>query len=125
MASQYRSGRMAIAGDAAHLNSPKGGMGLNGGIHDVFCLAPLITRIVNGASLDLLDLYERKRRPIAEEEIIAQADANRARMNTTDQSARMKHLQNMQAIANDQQRSREFLLKSSMITGLRRAERLS
>ena len=125
VASHYRSGRMALAGDAAHLNSPKGGMGLNGGIHDVFCLAEIITRILDGASLDLLDQYERKRRPIAEEEIIAQADANRTRMNTTEQTERLKHLHNLQTIANDKDRCREFLLKSSMITGLRRAEKLS
>src|SRR3546814_17447223 len=31
---RYRNGRIVLAGDAAHLNSPSGGMGMNGGIHD-------------------------------------------------------------------------------------------
>ncbi|MFM8624668.1 MAG: FAD-dependent oxidoreductase [Betaproteobacteria bacterium] len=34
LASRWRAGRLFIAGDAAHLNNPKGGMGMNGGIHD-------------------------------------------------------------------------------------------
>ncbi len=38
LASAYRKGRVFLAGDAAHLNSPSGGMGMNGGIHDAFSL---------------------------------------------------------------------------------------
>jgi 3-(3-hydroxy-phenyl)propionate hydroxylase len=36
--SDYRVGRVLLAGDAAHVNSPSGGMGMNGGIHDAFNL---------------------------------------------------------------------------------------
>lgn len=125
VASLYRKGLMVLAGDAAHLNSPKGGMGLNGGIHDAFCLADVITQIKNGASVSLLDKYARQRQPIARDEIIAQADTNRKRMNTTDPTARSAHLQAMQCIAADQHKSREFLLKSSMISGLQRAAAIS
>ena len=121
VASAYRNARYLLAGDAAHLNSPKGGMGLNGGIHDAFTLSALLKDVCNGASDSLLDLHERKRRPIARDEIIAQADANRQRMNTTDPHERQQHLQNMQDITRDPSRMREFLLKSSMISGLRRA----
>ena len=39
VADSYRCGRMLLAGDAAHLNSPSGGMGMNGGIHDAFNLS--------------------------------------------------------------------------------------
>ncbi len=121
VASQYRAGRLLLAGDAAHLNSPKGGMGLNGGIHDAFCLAELLARVLAGSDDSILDRYQRQRRPIARDEIIAQADDNRKRMNTTDPKARSAHLQKMQAIAADRVLCREFLLKSSMISGLRRA----
>ena len=44
VASTYVKGRMLIAGDAAHVNNPLGGMGLNGGIHDAFNLAEKLTR---------------------------------------------------------------------------------
>ena len=125
VAQHYRNQRLFLAGDAAHLNSPKGGMGLNGGIHDAFLLADLLIAVHNGdTDPDSLDRYQRQRQPIARDEIVAQADNNRARMNTTDQQQRLAHLRSLQAIAADAEKSREFLLKSSMISGLRRAASL-
>lgn len=125
IADRYRVGRLLIAGDAAHLNSPKGGMGMNGGIHDAFCLARKLIDVLNGGGPALLDGYERERRPVALEDIIAQADSNRARMNETDPGARRESLRNLQAIAADPARARTFLLRSSMIEGLRKAEKLA
>lgn len=120
---RYRLGRMILAGDAAHLNSPKGGMGMNGGVHDAMSLADKLIEIAGGAEADpLLDRYERQRRPIAAEEILAQADANRRRMNARDPAQRAAHLAELQAITADPARARAFLLRSSMIEGLRRAE---
>ena len=53
MVPTYRRGRMMLAGDAAHLNTPAGGMGLNGGIHDAFELAAaLIDVLRHGAPED-------------------------------------------------------------------------
>jgi 3-(3-hydroxy-phenyl)propionate hydroxylase len=120
-----RSGRLLIAGDAAHLNSPKGGMGMNGGIHDAFCLARKLIEVLNRGDPAILDGYERARRPIALEDIIAQADSNRARMNETDAAARRESLANLQAIAADPARAHAFLLRSSMIEGLRKAEMIA
>ena len=124
VASTYRRGRVFLAGDAAHLNSPKGGMGMNGGVHDAWLLADLLISVANGAPETTLDAYERKRRPIARDDIVAQADQNRARMNATDPEARRAHLDDLKRIAADAGLAREFLLRSSMIAGLRRAERL-
>lgn len=118
----YRKGRIALAGDAAHLNSPSGGMGMNGGIHDAVELINALTDILNGASLDLLDRYTRRRRPIAEQEILSQADRNRARMQERDPARRREMLTELQAIAADPDKAREHLLRTSMIAGLRRAE---
>ncbi len=76
---------MFLAGDAAHLNSPSGGMGMNGGIHDAFDLCEKIIAIEQeGPIQENLDRYERQRRPIAEEEIIQQAHRNRSRMQERD-----------------------------------------
>jgi len=124
VASQYRNGRMVLAGDAAHLNSPKGGMGMNGGIHDAWALADLLAQVANGAPDIVLDAYERKRRPIAKDDIVGQADKNRARMNATDPAARLAHLSELQRIAGDPDLARDFLRRSSMIEGLKRAEAL-
>jgi 3-(3-hydroxy-phenyl)propionate hydroxylase len=118
----YRRGRMLLAGDAAHLNSPSGGMGMNGGIHDAFELAAHLVPVWKGeAQAGLLDRYTRRRRPIAEREIIAQADRNRARMRERDPARRAALLAELQATAGDPVRAREHLLRSSMITGLRAA----
>ncbi len=124
VASTYRNGRMFLAGDAAHLNSPKGGMGMNGGVHDAWLLADLLIDVSNGAPASVLDSYERKRRPIAKDDIVGQADKNRARMNNTDPQARRAHLDELKCIAADPEQARKFLLRSSMIEGWRRAEAL-
>jgi 2-polyprenyl-6-methoxyphenol hydroxylase-like FAD-dependent oxidoreductase len=122
----YHKGRVALAGDAAHLNSPSGGMGLNGGIHDAFELAAALTDMLKrGASAERLDLYDRKRRPIARDQIIAQADANRARMREKSPDARRQTLANLQAITSDRDRLHAYLLRSSMIEGLRQAARIA
>ncbi|MEX0280796.1 MAG: FAD-dependent oxidoreductase [Arenibacterium sp.] len=125
VATTYRKGRMFLAGDAAHLNSPKGGMGMNGGIHDAWRLSDLLIRVAGGENADILEGYERSRRPIARDDIVAQADANRSRMNTTDPEKRRIYLQELRDIADDPVRARQFLLRSSMIEGLKRAEALA
>ncbi|WP_376087245.1 FAD-dependent oxidoreductase [Roseomonas sp. CCTCC AB2023176] len=118
----YRRGRLILAGDAAHLNSPSGGMGMNGGIHDAFELAPTLTAVLRGETDDtILDRYTRRRRPVAEREIIAQADRNRARMREKDPDRRRTLLAEMQVLCDDRGRLREHLLRTSMITGLRQA----
>jgi len=125
IADTYRNGRLFLAGDAAHLNSPKGGMGMNGGIHDAFSLSDKIIAVLKGADPALLERYEPERRPVALDDILGQADANRARMNETDADVRRQSLRNLQAIAADLERCRAFLLRSSMIDGLRKAARLA
>ncbi len=118
----YRRGRVVLAGDAAHLNSPSGGMGMNGGIHDAFNLTEKLAAVLQGrAGDDLIDLYARQRRPVALEEILKQADRNRARMQERDPERRRQALGELQAIAGDPARARAYLLRSSMIDGLRQA----
>lgn len=121
----YRSGRVLLAGDAAHLNSPSGGMGMNGGIHDAFELVNTLEEVLNGAALDHLDRYTRRRRPIAEQEILSQADRNRARMQERDPDKRRESLQALQRTVADQNAARQHLLRSSMIAGLRKAAEIT
>ena len=121
MAASYGAGRVWLAGDAAHLNSPAGGMGMNGGVHDALNLAAKLVRVVNGESADLLRLYERQRRPIALYQILKQADANRSRMRERDPTLRLAALRKLQAIAQDPAALRAHLLRTSMIEGLRQA----
>jgi len=120
----YRHGRILFAGDAAHLNSPSGGMGMNCGIHDAMNLAEKLSCVLDGTPDSLLDQYDRQRRPIARDEILGQADANRRRMQQRDPAWRRAELGRLQAISNQPAEAREFLLRSAMITGLRRAAQI-
>ncbi|NVE95001.1 FAD-dependent oxidoreductase [Altererythrobacter lutimaris] len=118
----YRKGRIALAGDAAHLNSPSGGMGMNGGIHDAFALADTLAEILRGADETLLDRYSQRRKAVAEEQILKQAHRNRTRMQERDDAKRREELTRLQAIADNPEKAREHLLATSMIAGLRQAE---
>ena len=62
VAGNFRSGRMVLAGDSAHVNNPIGGMGMNGGLHDAINLADKLAALHRGeASESVLDAYERQR----------------------------------------------------------------
>ena len=64
-AARFRIGRVLLAGDAAHLNSPAGGQGMNSGIQDAHNLAWKLARAVTDpeANIDtLLDSYAEERR---------------------------------------------------------------
>ncbi|MGW6936386.1 rifampin monooxygenase [Lentzea sp. NPDC054927] len=67
-AERYRSGRVFLAGDAAHIHPPTGGQGLNLGVQDAFNLGWKLAAAVHGwAPESLLDTYEAERHPVAEE----------------------------------------------------------
>lgn len=121
IAAHYGQGKVWLAGDAAHVNSPAGGMGLNGGIHDALNLADKLVRVLQGESESLLTMYERQRRPVALDQILKQADANRARMRERDPVARIAALRKLQATAADPVALKAHLLRTSMIDGLRQA----
>lgn len=72
LAEKYRSGRVFIAGDAAHLVIPTGGLGMNSGVGDAVDLGWKLAGVVNGwGGPQLLDAYEQERRPVAQKNIQA------------------------------------------------------
>ena len=118
VANRYREGRAFLAGDAAHLNNPLGGMGMNGGIHDAFTLADKLVRARRGEmSAADLDIYELQRRPIALEYV-----NNKRNLETSDPEEQRSWRAQMTRIAADPVLSREYLLKVSMIASLRNQE---
>lgn len=68
VASSFRSGRVFLAGDAAHIHSPAGGQGMNTGIHDAVNLTWKISQVIRGISKDsLLDTYQTERMSFAKQ----------------------------------------------------------
>jgi hypothetical protein len=67
MVDRYRAGRVFLAGDAAHVHAPAGGLGMNTGIQDAYNLGWKIAHVLDGAPEALLDTYEEERLPIAAE----------------------------------------------------------
>ncbi|MBD9665520.1 FAD-dependent oxidoreductase [Variovorax sp. VRV01] len=67
VARRFQQGRVFIAGDAAHLFTPTGGLGYNTAVEDAVNLGWKLASVIRGqAPLALLDSYEAERRPLAE-----------------------------------------------------------
>jgi len=122
VAETFRKGRILLAGDAAHVNNPIGGMGLNGGLQDAANLADKLAQVMlEGAPDELLDLYSRQRRTVAVEFVQEQSIANKKRLEARDPEARRRNLGELREIAADPVRARQFLLRTSMLASQKRA----
>jgi 3-(3-hydroxy-phenyl)propionate hydroxylase len=122
VASEWRRGRVLLAGDAAHLNNPLGGFGLNSGIHDAVSLAEKLAKVWHGAAADsLLDLYVRQRRGATVEHVQAMSIRNKRLLEERDPQVHRSRMAELVEIANDPERARAHMLESSMIAGLRKS----
>jgi len=108
VAKQFRKGRAFLCGDAAHVNNPIGGLGLNSGIHEAWHLAKLI----DGGDLDE---YERVRRPLNIEYVQEQTIANKKRLEEREPAAREKRFDELRAMADDPARHKRFLMRASLL----------
>jgi 3-(3-hydroxy-phenyl)propionate hydroxylase len=122
VAETYTVGRVFLAGDAAHINNPLGGMGMNGGIHDAFNLAEKLARVWRGEDIGIMARYSRQRRKVALDVVQQQALRNRQILNQRDPAVRKAHHDDLRAIVADSEKHRAHLLRSSMIQSLRDLE---
>ncbi len=121
VAKSFRAGRAFLAGDAAHVNNPLGGMGMNGGIHDAMNLTTRLAEVWAGAAPAAeLDRYERQRRAITLEYIEKQTIENKRNL----ECANPDFAAMLRRTAADPQRKRDYLLRLAMIASLRRATQL-
>jgi len=125
VAKTFQQGRAFLMGDAAHINNPLGGMGMNGGIQDAFNLADKLRAIWAGADDRLLDRYDRQRRTVAVEAVQQQTHRNQQIISERDPTTRQKALEAMRKTAADKTSAREYMLRSSMIASMRRAAQIA
>jgi len=117
---RFCHGRTLFIGDAAHLNSPAGGMGMNSGIHDARSLADHLVPVINGDDPLLLERYDRRRRTIAQEEVQRLSARNYARHRETEASKRVLIWNELQEIVSDPVKHRDYLLDAAMIRSRQR-----
>ena len=123
VAASFRRGRAFLAGDSAHVNNPLGGLGLNFGIHDGVELSSLLGRVIRReVSPDILDLYDRLRRPLNVEYVQQQTIANKKRLEEKDPAMRAKSNASLRAIAADPAAHRAYLLRASLIDSVRKRQ---
>jgi 3-(3-hydroxy-phenyl)propionate hydroxylase len=108
VAKHFRKGRVFLCGDAAHVNNPIGGLGLNSGIHEAWHLAKLL----EGGDLDE---YERVRRPLNIEYVQEQTIANKKRLEEREPAAREKRFEELRRMADDPARHKAFLMRASLL----------
>jgi len=121
VAASFRKGRVFLAGDAAHVNNPLGGLGLNFGIHDAVELSDLMGRVIRGeAREDIFNEYDLHRRPLNIEFVQQQTVANKKRMEEKDPAAREKDFDQLRRTASDPAAHRAYVLKASLIESVKK-----
>ncbi|MXZ52827.1 MAG: hypothetical protein F4Z34_06540 [Acidimicrobiaceae bacterium] len=122
VAETFRAGRVLLAGDAAHVNSPIGAMGMNSGIHDAVNLAAKLSSVLRDeAGGEVLDRYVRQRRHVAVAHVQAITIRNKKLMAEADPDTRRRNRDELRRAADDPVLAREFLLRASLISSVREA----
>jgi len=121
VAKTFQHGRVFLAGDAAHINNPLGGMGMNGGVHDAINLTARLIEVWHGIKPEAeLERYDRQRRAVTLEYIEQQSIQNKRNL----ESDGTEFARTLKEIAADKTRIHDYLVRVSMIASLRRAQEL-
>jgi 3-(3-hydroxy-phenyl)propionate hydroxylase len=126
VAASFHMGRVLLAGDAAHINNPLGGFGLNSGIHDAVNLAGKLSAVWHGiAGPELLDRYGRQRRHANVAHVQASSIRNKRILDEHDSTRRRTAHEELRRIAGDPVLAKQHLMNTSMINSVREAESIA
>ncbi len=114
VADRFRIGRALLAGDAAHVNNPLGGMGMNSGIHDAVGLAEALAAVFDGGPETVLDAAADRRRTVAVEHVQRTSHANWERLRGHDNDFR----EHLRTLAADPAAARAYLRRACLIDSL-------
>jgi 2-polyprenyl-6-methoxyphenol hydroxylase-like FAD-dependent oxidoreductase len=115
VARNFRKGRVFLCGDAAHVNNPIGGLGLNCGIHEAWALSELLHGVLTGNDPGILDAYEAIRRPLNIKYVQEQTVANKKRLEEREPEQRAKRFAELRAMADDPKRHKAFLMRAALL----------
>ncbi len=115
VAERFRDGRVLLAGDAAHINNPAGGMGMNSGIHDAHVLANAIDQALSTGDERPLDAYADTRRAVAVDGVQKASDASYRDLVARETAAREARNRSLRESASDPAKARAYLLRASML----------
>jgi 3-(3-hydroxy-phenyl)propionate hydroxylase len=122
VAATFNNGRVLLAGDAAHVNNPIGGMGMNGGIHDAMNLTAKLADVWFGrAGPEVFDRYTRQRRKAQVDYVQAQTIQNKRSLEEKDPVIRRKHLDELRRISEDVKLHKQFLYRAAHFDSLNSA----
>jgi 3-(3-hydroxy-phenyl)propionate hydroxylase len=126
VAETFRKGRAFLVGDAAHINNPLGGMGMNGGIHDAVNLTERLAAVWRGTAPESdLDIYDLQRRQVTLEYVQNQTIQNKRDLEAADEQARNEFRDRLRRVQSEPESRRAYLQRISMIASLKRAAELA
>ncbi|MDF2119429.1 FAD-dependent monooxygenase [Roseiarcaceae bacterium H3SJ34-1] len=125
VADSFRQGRTFLAGDAAHINNPLGGMGMNGGVHDAINLTTLLGPVINGtAAPSSLDTYDRQRRTVTLDAIQSGTIRNKRNLEAKTPEDRQAFKDEISTALASRENTRAFLRRIAMFDSLEKAAAL-
>ena len=120
VADTFRKGRLLLMGDAAHINNPLGGMGMNSGIHDAYVETTALLALIQGAgTAEQLDEACEARRQVALSYVKTITHDNWEKLRQDDPESIRAYHDELRELAADRERMRKHLLNTSMINSLR------
>jgi 3-(3-hydroxy-phenyl)propionate hydroxylase len=123
VAQSFREGRVVLVGDAAHLNNPLGGFGMNSGVHDAFNLFEKLEPVLQGkADMEAnLALYDRQRRKVTHSFTQEQTKANMAFIRGGQDEMHQQRREKMLEIKGNDALRRAYMMRQAMFESLEQA----
>jgi 3-(3-hydroxy-phenyl)propionate hydroxylase len=118
VATTFRHGRLMLVGDAAHVNNPIGGLGMNSGVHDGYSLAQYLIKIVaSEQDADVLDEWSDTRRGICLQEVQQISHQNWSNIREGEGAIREKYYRELRQLAADPTQARAVLRRTALLAG--------
>lgn len=123
VADKFTIERIFLAGDAAHLNNPLGGLGLNTGIHDCMNITKKIGDVWFGrAEANVFERYHRQRHKLATEFLQSVTIENKKRIEESDPEVIKANQNELRDNSENPTKAKAWLMRSSLLSSVRKEE---